>query len=38
MSKWLRELPERAVSIDQAIVAADKSPKHAELQLTVAGA
>lgn len=37
MSKWLRELPERAVSIDQAIVAADKSPKHAELQLTVAG-
>lgn len=37
LAKWLRELPERAVPIDQAMVAADQSPKNAELQLTLAG-
>lgn len=36
LAKWLRELPERAVPIDQAIVAADRAPKNAELQMTLA--
>ena len=34
--KWLRDLPEQVVPVDQAMAVANKSPKNVELQLSLA--
>lgn len=36
LAKWLRDLPEHVVPVDQAMAVADKSPKKVELQLAMA--